>query len=236
MYLAITLILTSVILFYCSYSISAGVYLKSLCHNREKDGVIAITFDDGVDPNITPKVLDTLKRYNAKATFFIIGSKAVQYPELVKRIVEEGHNIGNHSYYHRGVFPSQSNKLIFEEIEKCSKVLESITKERVRFFRPPFGVTNPNVASPVKRLGLISIGWSIRSLDTVKQPREVVAKRVNNKINKRLKKDINNRVISGEVVLLHDNREGAQVLLTLILENIKEKGLKAVTVSELFDI
>ncbi|MFR9541628.1 MAG: polysaccharide deacetylase family protein [Rikenellaceae bacterium] len=213
------------ILAFGAFNISSGIYLKSLCRvdDIERDE-IAVTFDDGVDMQITPKVLDMLDSYGAKATFFIIGEKAEKHPTLVQEIARRGHSIGNHSYYHRASFPMQRSENIYSEIVKCNEVLGQILGKQPTLFRPPFGVTNPMVASAVRQSGLTSIGWSIRSLDTLGQPVEKVAGRVASRISK------------GEVILLHDNREGADILLGKILQEITHKGLRCVTINELFKI
>lgn len=210
------------ILTYGSFSISSGIYLRSLCRQSSTNDEIAITFDDGVDPIITPKVLAVLDRYGAKATFFIIGSKAEKYPEIVREIERRGHNIGNHSFHHNGRFPLQSSDSIIAEITKCTEVLESILKRPITLFRPPFGITNPMVGKGVRRCGLTSIGWSIRSLDTLGHPLERVAKRVIRQIE------------AGKIILLHDNREGAEILLDKILTYTESRGLRCVTINELF--
>lgn len=220
----IIVIAVSVVMFYGSYSISSSFYLKSLCRGSDSSGGVAITFDDGVDPRMTPKVLDVLRRHGAKATFFIIGEKACRYPEIVKQIVADGHTIGNHSYYHQGYFPMKSTAEIRAEIQMCSEVLRSATGLDVRFFRPPFGVTNPMVGRAVRQSALTSIGWSIRSLDTMGRDMSRTSARVTSRLK------------AGSVVLLHDNLEGADLLLDTILIRVREKGLKAVTVNELFEL
>lgn len=184
--------------------------------------MVAITFDDGVDPAMTPKVLDVLKQYNARATFFLIGERAHLYPEIVARIAAEGHAIGNHSYYHKWNFPMQSTQRMVEEIALCSEAIEKITGTEVRLFRSPFGVTNPMVGKAIRKSGLKSIGWSIRSLDTIGQPTDKVKQRV-------IK-----RMRAGEIVLLHDNRVGADRLLEGILEEMGRMRLRSVTVDEWF--
>lgn len=211
-------------LFYASYNIASGVYLKSLCYNKDAGNAIAITFDDGVDPVMTPKVLDVLNRYDAKATFFIVGEKAVRHPEIVRRIVADGHGIGNHSYFHKWNFPLKSTSKIFNEIEMCKLALQKTVGFDTILFRPPFGVTNPMVGRAARKAGVVSIGWSIRSLDTmghsIAQVRERVARQVK----------------SGQVILLHDNRAGADILLEGILIDINKKGLRTATINELFKI
>ncbi len=207
------------------FNISSGIYLKSLCRVRvDKRGVIALTFDDGVDPEITPKVLEVLDKYGAKATFFIIGEKAESHPELVRDIAQRGHSIGNHTLYHNWRFPLQKSEDIYAEIVKCNAILEQILGRKITLFRPPFGVTNPLIANALKRSGLSSIGWSIRSLDTLGQPLERVESRVVRQLS------------SGKVVLLHDNRVGADLLLERIMPHIASMGLRCVTVEELFNL
>ncbi|MFI3332227.1 MAG: polysaccharide deacetylase family protein [Rikenellaceae bacterium] len=220
------LLLASILftLIYGSFAISSGIYLRSLCRRVGVEDKIAITFDDGIDPQITPKVLATLSRYGAKATFFIVGQRAEQHPQIVEEIVRQGHTIGNHSHYHRGSFPMQSRAQIASEITQCNTVLEQITKDKITLFRPPFGVTNPMVGGAVRDLGLISVGWSIRSLDTLGQPLERVLRRVVGALE------------GGKVILLHDNRQGAEILLESILIEIEARGLKCVTINELFNV
>lgn len=208
-------------LFYFSWSISLGVFLKSICYNREARECVALTFDDGVDAILTPQVLDILDRYGAKATFCIIGEKAVINPEIVKVIIDRGHTIVNHSMYHKGSFPMQSAKAIYSEIIACNRALEEATGEQVKYFRPPFGVTNPMVGRAVRRAGLQSIGWSIRSFDTMGHSVEVVEKRVVSQIK------------GGDIILLHDNRVCVVELTERILIFIRDNGYKAVSIDEL---
>ncbi|MGL5958236.1 MAG: polysaccharide deacetylase family protein [Phocaeicola sp.] len=226
MFIAILLfcLLASAALFYASYSISAGFYLKSLCCNYRAIDAVALTFDDGVNPDTTPEVLQVLKRHRAKATFFLIGERAEAYPDLVRQIVAEGHTIGNHSYYHRWNFPLGSEEKIEEEMSRCQMILEKITGERVSLFRPPFGVTNPNVARAVRKSGLQSIGWSIRSFDTMGHEKEKVVKRVLRQLK------------PGKVVLLHDDRAVTPLIVEQLLEEIEKRGWRAVTVQELFSL
>lgn len=220
----IVVILVCVVMFYGSYSISLSFYLKSLCRGSGFSRVVAITFDDGVDPLMTPKVLEVLRRYDAKATFFIIGEKAHRHPEIVRQIVNDGHTIGNHSYYHQGCFPIKSTSAICKEIDMCNQAIKSATGLEVQFFRPPFGVTNPMVGRAVRRSKLTSIGWSIRSFDTMGGD----IKRISSRVIRRLK--------AGSVVLLHDNLDGADLLLESILIQMREKGLSAVTINQLFEL
>ncbi len=209
------------VMFYLSWSISLGFYLRSVCCNRDKRGCVALTFDDGVDEVLTPPLLDLLDRYGAKASFFIIGEKAKRYPHIVEMIHQRGHSIGNHSMHHKGSFPMQSSEAIYREIEECNAAIESIIGERVRYFRPPFGVTNPMVGSAVRRSGLCSVGWSVRSFDTMNHSVERVVSRVIGQIQ------------GGDIVLMHDNREGVLDLVERILRYLESNNYRVVSIDEL---
>lgn len=200
-------------LVYASYYIGSGVYVKAIC-KPDTPGVV-LTFDDGVDEVQTPKVLEVLKKYNAKAIFFIIGEKAEKHPHLVQRIVSEGHKIGIHSYTHKPIFPILAYDNMHKEVWDTKAILEKITGEIVDLFRPPFGVTNPNVGKVVEELNLKTIGWNIRSLDTnMSQDRLRVAERVSQKLTGR------------DIILLHDDRQGSEILLEALLKNIEKQGHK----------
>jgi peptidoglycan/xylan/chitin deacetylase (PgdA/CDA1 family) len=207
------LVLLILFLVYASYYIGSGVYVKAIC-KPDAPGVV-LTFDDGVDENQTPKVLDVLKKYDAKAIFFIIGEKAEKHPHLVQRIVAEGHKIGIHSYTHKPIFPILAYDNMHKEVWDTKEILEKITGEIVDLFRPPFGVTNPNVGKVVEELNLKTIGWNIRSLDTnMSQDRLQVAERVSQKLTGR------------DIILLHDDRQGSEILLEALLKNIEKSGHK----------
>lgn len=207
------LILLLIYLVYASYYIGSGVYVKAIC-KPNTPGVV-LTFDDGVDEIQTPKVLDVLKKYDAKAIFFIIGEKAEKHPHLVQRIVSEGHKIGIHSYTHKPIFPILAYDNMHKEVWDTKEILEKITGETVDLFRPPFGVTNPNVGKVVEELNLKTIGWNIRSLDTnMSQDRLQVAERVSQKLTGR------------DIILLHDDRQGSEILLEALLKNIEKLGHK----------
>lgn len=215
----ISLLIILAILFYASYNINSGIYVKAKCKLKEKSNAVALTFDDGVDLYQTPKVLEVLKRHNVKATFFIIGEKAERNPEIVEAILAGGHKIGIHTYSHKGTFPLLSYVKTYEEIKKTQVILEKISKQPVTLFRPPFGVTNPNIGKVVKKINLQTIGWSIRSYDTnmSRERLEVV-----NKIVKKIK--------GNDIILLHDDRKDSDVLVDELLNRLKIIGYQTVLV------
>lgn len=216
----VILSILTVFLLYASYEVSSGVYLKTICCNHAVKDAFAITFDDGVDETVTPIILDILKKYDAKATFFIIGEKAKKFPHIVKRIADEGHQVGNHSCTHKWSFPLKSASAIYEDIMLCNSTLEEITGVKTTLFRPPFGVTNPMVGRGVRRSGATAVGWSIRSFDTLGEHPDKVIKRIAKRIG------------NGEILLLHDNLTQSPIILEKVLQILKSKSLKAVTIDD----
>lgn len=225
MYVIIAIIAAGFALFYCSYQIRLGAYVRSLCRNRAAGHVVALTFDDGPDPEQTPRVLDTLREHGVRATFFLIGSKAELHPEIVRRMAAEGHAIGIHTWSHSPGFPMQRSGAMAADILRCRESLRQIAGVETHLFRPPFGVTNPMVARAVKRTQSRCIGWSVRSFDTLlRRSREAVAERIARRLG------------DGKVILLHDDRPGADRLLRLVLDDLKRRGYGTATVCELFKI
>jgi peptidoglycan/xylan/chitin deacetylase (PgdA/CDA1 family) len=194
-----------------SFDIRSNYFIKTYWKSKTSDKKIAITFDDGPTP-ITNEVIDVLKKHNAKATFFCIGKQIERHPDIFKRIIAEGHLIGNHSYSHDKKIGFFSTQKVVEEIQKNDLVIEQYLGRKTRLFRPPFGVTNPRFARAIKQTRHFVIGWNNRSLDTVIDDENKILKRIADKIN------------PGGIVLLHDTsaktvRVLEQLLLLLQTEN-----------------
>lgn len=205
-----------------SFDIRQNYFLEAYHVPKEiSESKMALTFDDGPHP-LTNKVLDLLKKYDMKATFFCIGKEVEKYPEIVQRIINEGHEIGNHTFTHSKQMGFKSTNEVYNETQQCSKTVQEITGKEMVFFRPPFGVTNPSIAKAVQLSNMKVIGWSIRSLDTVAKSSEDILNRILSKVKK------------GDVVLLHDNRELTIKTLEQLLIQLQNKNLKSVTISELF--
>lgn len=211
-------------LVWASADIGSGVYLKALCRAESADKVVALTFDDGPDADSTPRVLDLLKRHGVRATFFVVGEQARQNPELIHRLVAEGHTVAGHSYYHLPQSTLWSSQRYTEELFRCNDVVARLTGLRMRLYRPPFGVTNPPIARAVKNLGLIPVGWSVRSLDTVTKDTDRVVDRVMRGLR------------GGDVILLHDRLENSEELLEKLLTALRTQHYTTATVDELFKI
>jgi len=197
---------------YASFNISFGLYLKAFCRKQTNEKIVSLTFDDGPHPENTLRVLDVLKKYNIKATFFVIGSQIVGNEDVLKRTVLEGHHVGNHSFSHKNTFPFFSTQKMVDDILYCEQAIFRSIGCKTKWFRPPFGVTNPNVSKAVKRTGYKVAGWSIRSLDTVKSDKDAVARRVVSKLH------------PGAVILLHDNLRDTPYILEEIIINALKQG------------
>jgi peptidoglycan/xylan/chitin deacetylase (PgdA/CDA1 family) len=190
---------------------------------------IALTIDDGPDPEVTPKVLDILDRHGAKASFFCIGEKAQRYPELCREIVRRGHAVENHSQHHWRHFSLLGVRGMAREIETASATLAAITGQRPLFFRPTAGLRNPFLDPALSRCRMRLASWTRRAFDTREGNAQVVLAR--------LSRDLK----AGDILLLHDGNaartaEGVPVILAALpplLDAIGDAGLHTVTLRSL---
>lgn len=212
-------------LVWASADVKSNIYLRTVCKGDGQDKVVALTFDDGPDEVMTPKVLEVLGRYNIKATFFLVGEKVDRHPELVRQMVQEGHIVANHTFSHKSVFPLSSRRVVEQEILACSRSIKAAVGLSPLLFRPPFGVTNPIIGKAVGHCGLKAIGWSVRSLDTVaKSEREDVCRRVEAKLH------------PGAIILLHDRCAKSDELLESIIRVTFKSGYKFIALSDMLKI
>jgi peptidoglycan/xylan/chitin deacetylase (PgdA/CDA1 family) len=174
-------------------------------------------------PGHTERILNILEVHGVSAAFFCIGKRVEASQQLVRRMHEAGHLIGNHSYWHQPTFDLQPASRIFGELEATDKVIEHTIGLRPLYFRPPYGVTNPMVATAVRRGGYETIGWSIRSFDTVIDDRT----RLYNRLTRSLK--------AGDIILLHDQGPCTADVLPDLLRHIVSLGLKIVRLDQLLN-
>ena len=212
-----------VILFIGSFFISLNFHVKAYCSNPlEVRKVLSLTFDDGPNEN-TLAILDILKKNNVQATFFCIGKNIEKHPEILKRIMEEGHTVGNHSYSHSNFFDFYRKNRLVEEIQKTDALIESISRKKPQFFRPPYGVTNPSIRRALEVTKHKVIGWNIRSLDGIIKDEKIIFDR------------IKKRIAPGGIVLLHDTSHTMRVLERLMLY-LEENEYKVVSIEALLKI
>lgn len=183
---------------------------------------MALTFDDGPNEN-TLSILDILKKNNVNATFFCIGKNIEKHPGILKRIMEEGHVVGNHSYSHSNFFDFYRKKRLIAEIRKTDALIESISGKKVQLFRPPYGVTNPSIRRALEVTKHKVIGWNIRSLDGILKDEKIIFAR------------IKKRIAPGGIVLLHDTSHTVAILERLMLY-LEENEYKVVSIEELLNI
>jgi peptidoglycan/xylan/chitin deacetylase (PgdA/CDA1 family) len=192
---------------------------------RDARGVV-ITFDDGPHPRWTPRVLEALSVHGTTATFFLVGRKAEEHPEVVRAILDAGHTVGLHSYAHDRLFSLRGERRVRQDLERAIAVLEKVAGQRPALFRPPIGHTNPTIARAADALGLVVVGWTIGGRDGLARarPADVIA---------RVRRDLRD----GAIVLLHDapengDREPAAVrALPAILDAIAARRLEVVPLS-----
>ncbi|MBP1996560.1 polysaccharide deacetylase family protein [Paenibacillus eucommiae] len=188
--------------------------------------LVALTFDDGPDLENTPLILDLLKQYDAKATFFLIGNKAERSPELVKREVKEGHELANHTYSHSYLNQKTPLSKMKSEIKHAEEIIASITGQKCNLFRPPGGFYHEKLVNLAKEEGYTVVMWSWHQ-DTRDWDRPGVKKIVDSVLN---------HTRNGDIVLFHEYVEGkSQTIdaLKIILPELKQRGYQFVTVSEL---
>jgi len=198
---------------YGAFRMRAEIFMPSICSlpQTSKNNLL-LTFDDGPHPVHTPQILDILKHAQAKAIFFCIGKNIALYPDLVKRIVAEGHIVANHSYNHSNLIGIYPTAKVIAEIEQTEQAITACVGSSLKLYRPPFGVTNPNIARAVKALGMKAIGWNVRSFDTVSTSKIEVL----NRITPGLK--------NGDILLFHDTTQLTTDILVDFLLFARDKG------------
>jgi len=194
-------------------------FLTAIC--KTKEPYVLFTFDDGPHPVNTPKILDALKAQQVKGVFFIVGEKAEKYPEIIKRIIDEGHLIGNHTFSHPPLFALMPRNRVKAEIMKCQVLLMDKFALKQTYFRPPIGYTNHIIARSVREVNITVIGWTFRSWDTVlKNPKVLL---------KRSKKGLK----AGNILLFHDTLHQTVSMLPDLLKFSKDKGLNFMNIQSI---
>ena len=192
--------------------------------NKEK--VIALTIDDGPWPKTTAEMLDILKQNQVKATFFWVGSALQENPEIGKRVVAEGHAIGNHTWHHW--YRKMDEATAKSEIEKTNELIYQTTGVKTSFFRPPGGYLNNGLATYAKSQKNSVVMWSVTSADTDPRAKYQV-----------FVKNVLRDAKPGAIVLMHDgggNRERTVKALPAIISGLKQQGYRFVTVPELLEM
>lgn len=198
------------------------------CGNTDEK-LLALTFDDGPDEDFTPQILDILKKYNIKATFYVIGEKVQYNKKIIKREYEEGHEIGNHTYTHINVAKQSYNK-IKKEIGDTQSAVKSVTGVYPKTFRPPYRAISKDMCEIIKDNNMNIVLWSYVDARDWENPGACS-----------IAKTIENGVQNGCIILLHDYNKirnpKSQTIEALesIIPDLLQKGYKFVTISELIE-
>lgn len=196
---------------------------------------IAFTFDDGPDPIFTPQILDLLREFDAKATFFVVGERALAHPAIVQRAVAEGHLIGSHSFRHAMTFHFTSTRAMALEIERGIDAIEQTTAIQPLYFRPPQGLRVPTLRDALsqvaarKGLAPVCVTWSARGKDSLASTPAAIVSR------------LRDAVVGGAILTLHDgtgfggslDRAPTLIALRQLLELARSRRLRAVRLDDL---
>lgn len=205
----------------------SNFYLPVVSRGSSGRRAVALTFDDGPDPQTTPELLRLLKKHRVAGTFFVNGRKAGLYPQLINEILSHGHCVANHSFNHDVFMALRSEQTVMRDIEAVQEVLSQHGIAPLAF-RPPAGITSPRLRSVLQTKGMFTVNFSCRARDG------------GNRRLKHLSQKILRRVRPDDIVLLHDIAPRSAALLSLwveeihrILEGIRTKGLVVLPLAEL---
>ncbi len=208
---------------------SSSVLYPTVSHGPRDRPRVALTFDDGPDPQVTPSILDALASFGARATFFVIGRHLERHREIGVRALQAGHELGNHSWMHSYFQNFYRTDQQRSDVERSTRLIQELSGSTAEpLYRPPVGLKSPPLARVAHARKLIMVAWSLHSRDTLTRDPEATAARVLS------------RIIPGDIVLMHDGHERdgkhrslAAAALPLILRGLRERGLSCVTVSDL---
>ncbi len=206
-------------------------FLPALVRGPADRRQVGLSFDDGPDPSTTPEVLATLATFGAHATFFVIGEKAAQHPDLLRRIAEAGHEVASHGYRHSWrdlVTPRRAVR----DLQRTTAAIEASGIDAAPFFRPPYGVAVPALAVAVRQCKVDVVGWSLRTFDAAGRGDPEARGRA-----------VGSRAAAGDIILLHDapQRPGGRpplgpMMLEPLLQQLARRGLRGACISELFGL
>lgn len=217
-------LLYSLLLFYGCIYLSAGFFIKTWCAAKTYKKQIAISFDDGPAQQFTPQLLDLFAQEKIEAAFFCIGNRIAGKEALLKRADAEGHLVGNHSHTHHAMFDLYASSRMLADLQQMDAEAERVLGKRPRLFRPPYGVINPNLRNAIEKGGYYTVGWSVRSFDTV-------AKNENQLLQKVVK-----GIRPGAVFLFHDHCAITLAILPRFIKEVKEQGYEFVRLDKLLNL
>jgi peptidoglycan/xylan/chitin deacetylase (PgdA/CDA1 family) len=206
---------------------NSWIFGRALTHLPGPETRVAITFDDGPNPCATPRILEVLRRAQVPATFFVLGRHAERWPELVRRMADEGHQLGNHGYWHRKLH-RRSPAYVRDDLTRGTDEIERASGVRPRHFRAPHGFRNPWVTPIARSLGQQTVGWSLGVWDSARPGASEIARRALEGLH------------AGSILLLHDgdgydadgDRMQTAEALPTIIDGLRARGFRFTTLPD----
>lgn len=191
--------------------------------------MIALTFDDGPDERFTPEILAVLKKHNVKATFFLLGMRVNKYPHVAKQIYNEGHIVGNHTYWHPELTKTGVENMVWE-VKQNEEKIKSVINVKTDLFRAPYGALNDELVRKIGEMNYRGVGWSVDSEDWKGLSADEI------------KKNVLNEVHPGAIILMHSAGHWTQDLsgtaesLEELIPYLRKRGYEFVTVPEILEL
>ncbi len=225
---AVLLAAVTASIYYATYAVRSQWMGPTIWRGGSQTGAVALTFDDGPSED-TEKILDILAAHHLSATFFMIGRNVERLPETTRRVVAEGHEIGNHSYSHP-IFLYRTPRETRQQLERAQAVITETVGVRPRLARPPCGVRTPAYFRSARRLGLRTVQWDVVGFDWKRRS------------GQRIAQDVLRKARARSIILLHDgdstgkqDRRETVVALPLIIEGLRARGLRIAPLSQLLE-
>ena len=214
----------SLILFYGCYYVGSNFFIPIICSMKTDKKVIAISFDDGPVADNTLQILQLLNEANAEAAFFCIGSRIAGNEAVLKQAYDDGHLISNHTFSHHFWFDMFPAKKMLADMRMMDAAIHKVIGKTPKLFRPPYGVTNPNLKSAIIQGNYIPVGWSIRSMDTVIKDEKKLLNKVISKIK------------PGAVFLFHDTSKPTIAILPALIKDIQANGYEIIRLNKMLNL
>lgn len=208
---------------------NASVWTKTVWRAPGDSDAVALTFDDGPDPSLTPEILRVLDEHGVRAAFFVVGEAAREHPEYLARIHEAGHLVCNHTDTHGMDFHFRLWGPIRRELRACNDAIAAVIRKQPTFFRAPQGHKNPALCDVLNQMDMTAVGWQVRGLDSITADARIVADRILRGVE------------PGGVIQLHDGsgyggraqRRATVEALPAIIDGVRERGLRFARLDEL---